>query len=720
MDFKEFSEGRREDDEYHSPSKHHVQVTISKGDGPKEHRKATITAREPSHAVNTALKHYKSQGYTVHDHKYLGEDVNLDEKISVVHGKPPRDSGRYTPNNQTRTDKTDAGGTIHGGTVYTGKDKPESKPSPAPAKPAKKPSALDRVRSSMKEDVDSLDEESHLSMAKNAKSEEEFHSHMLNHHMELMHAHKTLGDSYASEHHADKAKHHADKLSGMGDKVKFDEGTGSLKPGWMLKQDPALAKKIKDQKDRKKFVAGEPTKKDVKEDMEESHAPVAPTLDRKYIKGTPEHKAYKATKKPINGHPTGQAKTEQVEETMSQQSFKGFLTSLTELTDKQKKHIDKNKNGKIDGHDFKLLRKEDSDCCESCGMEEAKCECVTEETHQSKTTMKHIPNASPALKKAAKDIKPGIKGYRDRVDMLKAGGVKEEVELQEANHREFAQQGKMHPDMAKHMKAGQEMDFYHSKTGDKISGIVKKNDGKEVHVKAHKDGKMGAGDVHKFTVSSKLDESTKAEDPPFDGPYKKVSGDGSVKDKSGAVHTPMSRARDLARKAMQKKMKEDFNLEITEEQAAELCDLAVIDEKIDMSKADMGDVIKDFQKSDAPQFAGKSKEKRREMAIAAKMQSEETKGQDTVKSYKEFVTEIKMADLPSRKVTGTSYGAQYHDPEGDDDAETKKPKKASDAPKRGRGRPAGSKSGAKQQGSENKSNYGGIDRTTYALHLPRK
>jgi hypothetical protein len=35
-----------------------------------------------------------------------------------------------------------------------------------------------------------------------------------------------------------------------------------------------------------------------------SHAPVAPVPDRKYIKGTPEHKAYKATKKPINGMPT--------------------------------------------------------------------------------------------------------------------------------------------------------------------------------------------------------------------------------------------------------------------------------------------------------------------------------------------------------------------------------------------------------------------------------
>jgi hypothetical protein len=36
----------------------------------------------------------------------------------------------------------------------------------------------------------------------------------------------------------------------------------------------------------------------------EEQAPVAPVPDKKYIKGTPEHKAYKATKKPINGMPT--------------------------------------------------------------------------------------------------------------------------------------------------------------------------------------------------------------------------------------------------------------------------------------------------------------------------------------------------------------------------------------------------------------------------------
>lgn len=47
-----------------------------------------------------------------------------------------------------------------------------------------------------------------------------------------------------------------------------------------------------------------------------------------------------------------------------------------------------------------------------------------------------------------------------------------------------------------------------------------------------------------------------------------------------------------------------------------------LQEKINLKKAEMGEVIRDFQKSDAPQFKGKSKSKRRIMAIAAKLQAE--------------------------------------------------------------------------------------------------
>jgi hypothetical protein len=51
-------------------------------------------------------------------------------------------------------------------------------------------------------------------------------------------------------------------------------------------------------------------------------------------------------------------------------------------------------------------------------------------------------------------------------------------------------------------------------------------------------------------------------------------------------------------------------------------DVEVVDEKMNLAKADMGDVVKDFYKSDAPQFKGRSKEERRKMAIAAKLTAE--------------------------------------------------------------------------------------------------
>ena len=91
------------------------------------------------------------------------------------------------------------------------------------------------------------------------------------------------------------------------------------------------------------------------------------------------------------------------------------------------------------------------------------------------------------------------------------------------------------------------------------------------------------------------------------------------------------------------------------------------------------------------------------------------------KTYTQFVEQL-LEYTPGpggvTKVKGRSYGAQYHDPEGDDDADNKpKAKPAADAPKRGRGRPAGSKSGANHKVTTGKSS-GGADYTGYKLHLP--
>lgn len=73
---------------------------------------------------------------------------------------------------------------------------------------------------------------------------------------------------------------------------------------------------------------------------------------------------------------------------------------------------------------------------------------------------------------------------------------------------------------------------------------------------------------------------------------------------------------------------------------------AKLAEKI-TSKTDMGDVIKDFQKSDAPQFKGKSKEKKRQMAIAAKLGSESVNNEAT----KITPANISASKIKSKKMT---------------------------------------------------------------------
>jgi hypothetical protein len=270
--------------------------------------------------------------------------------------------------------------------------------------------------------------------------------------------------------------------------------------------------------------------------VEASYAPVAPVPDKKYIKGTPENKAYKATKKPINGMPTKAT-------------------------------------------------------CES-------------------------------------------------------------VELEEANHREFASQGKMHPDMAKHMTTGQEMDYYEHGTGDKVSGKVLKNDGKEVHIKQTHDSydPKKKGTVHKFKISDKLDEKAP---PGFEGTVKAMK-------KHKEIDNPYALAWYMKNKGM-KSHKEEFD--------------------------DNGELI------------------------------------TNMKSYKEFLQsldEVKMSDLPSRKVSG-KYGTEYYkgeaeaDKKGYDD-EDKPAKPAGE--KRGRGRPAGSTSGARQKGTIAKRKGSGVEMTGYPVHLP--
>jgi hypothetical protein len=116
------------------------------------------------------------------------------------------------------------------------------------------------------------------------------------------------------------------------------------------------------------------------------------------------------------------------------------------------------------------------------------------------------PKKKHTMPKTAKDKKLAALAHpKDKIthkDVLVGRGVVKEEEVEEiteTDHREFGAKGKMHPDMAKGMKVGRNVDFYARGSGDKTYGEVTKNDGKSVHLNVK-------GKTHKFSVSSNLGE----------------------------------------------------------------------------------------------------------------------------------------------------------------------------------------------------------------------
>lgn len=96
---------------------------------------------------------------------------------------------------------------------------------------------------------------------------------------------------------------------------------------------------------------------------------------------------------------------------------------------------------------------------------------------------------------------------------------------------------------------------------------------------------------------------------------------------------------------------------------------------------------------------------------SVKLKQEET---TMSKTYTEFMAELQESGYTVRKIEGTRYGGskQTTHPEHDEDDEDSTP---AEPVKRGRGRPAGSKSGANLKVTKGKS-YGGI--ATHSLNLP--
>jgi hypothetical protein len=235
-------------------------------------------------------------------------------------------------------------------------------------------------------------------------------------------------------------------------------------------------------------------------------------------------------------------------------------------------------------------------------------------------------------------------------------------------------------------------------------------------------------------------EETKKNDVPFDGPYTKTK---PVKNSDGTTQSPMSRARQLAKDAMKKQMKEDidrlFEKDDTEydyEGEMAVTQLKTIIRHAEALQAKLqpdtnlpewvqskitlatdyiqtaSDYLHSELEEQAPvapvpdrKYIKGTPEHKAYKATKKPINGMPTNMKETFDadgniinnkvSYKEFAMMLEYETKDGRYIHKGTYGGTYVDPEGADDADDKKPKQQP-ADKRGRGRPAGAKSGARK------------------------
>jgi hypothetical protein len=235
-------------------------------------------------------------------------------------------------------------------------------------------------------------------------------------------------------------------------------------------------------------------------------------------------------------------------------------------------------------------------------------------------------------------------------------------------------------------------------------------------------------------------EEAKKDDVPFDGPYTKTK---PVKNSDGTTQSPMSRARELAKDAMKKQMKEDIDRlfekddsEYNYEGEMAVTQLKTIIRHAEALQAKMqpdtnlpewvqskitlatdyiqtaSDYLHSELEEQAPiapvpdrKYIKGTPEHKAYKAPKKPINGMPTNVKETFDadgniinskvSYKDFAMMLEYETKDGRYVHKGTYGGTYVDPEGADDADDKKPKQQP-AEKRGRGRPAGAKSGARK------------------------
>jgi len=436
-------------------------------------------------------------------------------------------------------------------------------------------------------------------------------------------------------------------------------------------------------KSHKQIVFANSDKKDEKEMKEQ--APVAPVPDRKYIKGTKEYKEYMATKKSRVGHPTNEEVDKKKEDDLPFTPDKPKKNPIAKagkfgIGPSTAKHLAK--------MGMKKVMKEEDETSEKMEMAQTQlhfikyaAEEILEYIDMGGEVEEWYQNKLSKVQSEVESLHSYIEGEKRRTGM-----VEEEVEELDERNKEnatrrkmmdasrgarFKAQGNYTPDPEPEHKTAQA----HNKA---VGRAIRQMSKEEVEL----------DELNKSTLASYAKKAT------HDARIQQSIGKDFEADRSRKPDMKAA-AKELADKYKSKSRKREAGVGKAIDRLAK--EEVELDEKMNLATAKMGDVIKDFQTSDAPQFAGKSKEKRREMAIAAKLEADRgTKKEETeMLSYKEFMMMLEYEAKGGVYRHSGTYGSEYAKKEREKDEQGFDAKDDNQSQKRGRGRPAGAKSGAR-------------------------
>jgi hypothetical protein len=400
------------------------------------------------------------------------------------------------------------------------------------------------------------------------------------------------------------------------------------------------------------FPKSDSDEKDEKKEMKEQ-APVAPVPDRKYIKGTKEYKEYMATKKSRVGHPTNEEVDKKKEDDLPFTPDKPKKNPIAKagkfgIGPSTAKHL-----AKMGMQKAMKSMKEETDTTEKVEMVQSQlhfikyaCEEIleyiddggeVEEWYQVKVAKSFSEFESLHAYIEGESRRTGMKEEAEELDERNKENATRRKMMDASRGARFKAQGNYTPDPEPEHKTAQA----HNKA---VGRAIRQMSREEVEL----------DELNKSTLASYA---------------KKATHDSRMKMAIGKDFERVgANTRKPEYKAGAKKWEDKYKSDARKREAGvgkaidRLAKEEVeLDEKMNLATAKMGDVIKDFQTSDAPQFAGKSKEKRREMAIAAKLEADRgTQKEETeMLSYKEFMMMLEYEAKGGVYRHSGTYGSEY-------------------------------------------------------------